>query len=165
MKCFTVFDFKIYDGIPVVDGGIGLDGHMAKIADGIVFPKPFLCFNDTALPPFNPAPKSLIFRADYFQYKDHQGLGYVPVIFSDFSESSGRALVLWITKIDDPIYFTDRWSSIRTEHLLGPIFRGEYVQYLFRMDNDDSSVMVKPKESIIILGYSRGELKINKTPK
>lgn len=165
MKCFTVFELEIHDLIPVVNNGIGIDGKLAIIADGICFPKPDMSVvNETsAIHPFSPEHAPIIMRADFFQYKDPQtGIRNTPVIIKETSGDNGWALVVWIVKNSGTNYFSNIWASYDALPIIGPQLCRDYVQYLFVMANGGSDIMVKPKNLCLNLHYSSGILKIDK---
>lgn len=162
LKCFTISETTIYEGIFVVDGGIGIDGKLALLADGKSLPKPDISpIPDIfKIPYFQPSPKSMILRGDYFRYSNEK-VTCPPIIYSGDFGGAG-ALVLWIVNLNGINYFSDIWSLRRTKLLLGPIQHNDCLQYLFMMENESADVMVKPEGSVIDLHYHRGILSLNK---
>jgi hypothetical protein len=162
-KCFTAFELEIHDRIPVIEKGIGINGKVASISDGSNFPKPDMAFiSETGhIHPYAPAHAQVIMYADYAQRRDPQtGVRSTPIIITGDRDVSGRALVLWIVKENGPNYFSDIWSMKNTDLLNGPVTCLGYVQYLFSMANENSHVLVKPKNFALTLQYSRGTLTI-----
>jgi len=164
MKCFTVFELEIHDRIAVVENGIGINGKVAVIADGVTFPKPDMAvLPDTGIiHPFAPARPQIFMRADFNQYRDPQtGINRTPIIIKETSNDNGWALVLWIIKKDGPYYFQEPGSTRDALSIVGPVECQGYVQYLIVMANAGSDVWVKPKRKTLNLHYSHGSLKFD----
>ncbi|MBU1166873.1 hypothetical protein KKC60_00495 [Patescibacteria group bacterium] len=164
MRCFTVFETKIHDGILVINNGIGINGQLALVANGTNFPIPEMisATNKRSHQPHVPALCQIIKYADYFRFHGiNSGTDFHPIIYRDEIEYPGYALVLWIIKISGPNFFN---SIVKygVKDLLGPVTNFGFVQYLFRMSNDGSNILIKraTDHTYINLTYQYGRLDI-----
>ena len=135
MLCFTVSELIIYKGISNINDGIGINGRLATIADGVNFPQPIFHYvtSENYIQPFDPPPKNVIMRANLFQLKNvNTGISYTPVIFGDVIDQS-HVLVLWIFKLDSPNRIDQLITAGGARIFLGPVSESGYIQYLFRM--------------------------------
>ncbi|HOX95818.1 MAG TPA: hypothetical protein PLI45_00335 [Candidatus Woesebacteria bacterium] len=167
MECFTVFEQEIHDFIPVVENGIGINGKVAIIADGVTLPKPDMVkiTSSTAIHPYAPARAQIIKRANFFQYKDssRDKNNTIPVIIDeDVHYLPGWALVLWIVKKDGPYHFDDIPYITAAYSIVGPIECLGYDQYLFAMIGGGSDIKVKLKNTALHLHYFHGKLELTK---
>jgi hypothetical protein len=161
MNCFTVVERTILDGITAVNGGIGMEGKLATITDGTHFPKPEILeeiqeVNDRF--PYMMPSRFFIRNADYYQFRSNKtGQQYTPIIFGDENDQSGSALVLWFTKISGPNIFENPILT-KAKIISGPTLLYGFNQYLFLMENDNSSVFARTDTKYLFLNYNDGKL-------
>ena len=109
MRCFSVIGIgqnnqETRHSIRVVNDGIGLNGDLARLGDGIIFPKPEIiqASIDMCVPPSPEHHLDVITEAEVFQFSDDQGKQYMPVIVRQQKIKSGelfsdnKALVYWV---------------------------------------------------------------------
>lgn len=169
MKCFTVFEQTIHEGITIDGKGIGFLGLFAHIPeDNKVFPSPEIHSSgyNFNFPGTQPT-ASVIYYADVFLFRGHNVEGkrcqYEAMLYAEQDNNSKDALVMWVITKNSP-NDCDMVTEHNCEKYDETTRLGGYWHVLVQM-KPNSYYTLHTNTGDVILTWNGTDLSINKISK